>query len=464
MEFEIVLDKTKSVYGPGDVVQGTVLLDAKSDVAAREINIIFTGECKTRLKMGRSDLKSRAVLFQYEQNLYKANYTFSAVKRFEWPFSFTFPRTPQSRDLDFQFKQRDGWVYNSTCPLPPSFSYEDNKVQGTLQGDIEYKLEAHLLKPQTRFSLSPYRFRAKRVLIFAPARDEEAPIVQPSLKTTVWRVLSSPPPDVPFFDLHSLPPSSPQRRGCTTRRTVHSVFSSKSAASSFGITTSLPQQLIQGSTFPIRVKVDHLPQSSTTDDIPAVYLREMSLSATVTTSGRAEANFRRWISLESDEEQTLASENNLDMLLYDEITSLGPGTTPVELGRLFNFRCFLAPDFHGYNLKRTYTLRLKLVLQCGGETQEVCHEVSGFHVLPTSYSPPVPSRVPPSAPAMPQPHSATRVSAFTSQSMTSVPAVAPGVDRDKPLPVAVRRGNVLRKDRIRHTLPAGWGNVYQYQF
>jgi hypothetical protein len=463
MEFQIVLDKTKSVYGPGDVVQGTVLLDAKSDVAAREINITFTGECKTRLKMGRSDLKSRAVLFQYEQNLYKANYTFSAAKRFEWPFSFTFPRTPQSRDLDFQFKQKDSWQYNSTCHLPPSFSYDDSKLQGTLQGDIEYKLEAHLLKPQTTFSLSPYRFRAEKVLVFAPARDEETPSAQPSLKTTVWRVLSSPPPDVPFFDLHNLPPPSPQSRW-TMRRRVRSVFSSKPSASSFGITTSLPQQLIQGSMFPIRVKVDHLPQSSTTDDIPAVYLRGLSVSATVTTSGRAEANFRRWVSLESDEQQALASENNLDMLLYDEITSLGPGTTPVELGRLFSLRCFLAPDFHGYNLRRTYTLRLKLILQCGNDTQEVCHDVSGFRVLPASYTPPAPSRLPPSAPAVLQPHSATRISPCTSQSTASVPAAAPGVDRDKPLPVAVRRGNVLRKDRVRHTLPAGWGNVYQYQF
>lgn len=378
-----MLDGGKREYVPGDKVKGTVLLNARSDVAAGAIRIVFIGKSKAKLKMSKSEYDSKANLFTFSQTLYEGNYTFSAAKCFEWPFSFTFPRTPARPMENGEFKRTNAWQYTCTCPLPPSLDFEDHSLNSTLTCSVVYRLEAELIKPMDSFSLTSRRFHCVRYVKFSSERHEASPIIDSITSTNFWEVQSY--RILPEF----------QNRSLTMKEKMQSAFgSSKLPVSGFRVTTSLPNQIVQNTELPISIKIEHLPSKSTTDVVPPVNLCEVSVKTTAITTGRGDAAFGRWHNLDAETKYIVAQQKSLDYSLFDEPPgSLVPGATAnLNINDVLNLSCNInPPDFLTYNVKRHYILHLKIVLQSADKRHEVRQNMGQFRVHSSHFAAPPPA-------------------------------------------------------------------------
>ncbi|KAL1958011.1 hypothetical protein VTO42DRAFT_5223 [Malbranchea cinnamomea] len=370
MELEIAMENPKPEYIPGDRVEGTVLLSPKTNVRASSIRVDFTGKAKAVLKFDKKQhYMSKAILFHYTKLLFVGNHTFPTGRRFEWPFAFTFPGTPQRLCENGRFEKTGCWLYDSEWPLPPSLSFDNVSIRGTFKCDIQYKIKVQLIRPEC--SLRFGNLCRKTILNFSPTRDEENPSIIASPQKDIWQVQS----------LRILPEY--QCRSLTVKEKVHSFFRSDLPISAFQVTTSLPNKLLQGARIPILVQVKHLPEQSTSMNVPAVYLREVSVSTTISTHGRASNGFS-WSHMDFREKHRFFQRKDLSVFLYDA-NSESEGTS-LDLGELFNIRCDTPLDFQCYNVSRNHVLKLRIVIQCADKRHEMRHTVPGFRVLSRFYS------------------------------------------------------------------------------
>lgn len=371
MEFEIVVHNPKSEYAPGDRIEGRVVLNSKTNVDTGSIRIDFIGKSKANLHMDqRQRYQSKAILFQYAKALYTGNTTFHAGCKFEWPFAFTFPRTPQRPIEDTRFKKDGCWIYDSDWPLPPSMFCYDISMRGKLKCDVQYQLKAELTKPE--FTFRTRLFHCKKELTLSPIRDLNKPSSSMATQRKIWE----------FQTLRVLPQF--QCRSLTAKEKIHSIFSWNVPLSSFEITTSLPHRVVRGARIPVCVQVNHLPQHSTAEATPEIHLRELSLSTTMWTHGRAKGELF-WYDMEMKEKQRFFQRKDLNVTLHDgNCTGLEP--KPMDLGELFDIKCDAPMDFQSYNVRRNHTLKLRIVIQCADKRQELQHVLPGFLILPHLYS------------------------------------------------------------------------------
>ena len=370
MEFDIVINNPKSRYFPGDLIEGNVVLNAKNNVDAGGIRIDFIGKSKSHLGHdSRTNYRSSVILFHFASALLAGNYTFPAGRRLEWPFSFTFPRTPQRPIEDKKFEKEGCWLYDSECPLPPSMTFESMSIRGTLKCDVEYKLRAELTGPC--FTFRTRRFNCKKELSFSPVRDSDCLSSPLTATSMVWNVQS----------LRVLPEY--QGRSLTMKETMHSMFSRDVPVSSFQVTSSLPSRSVCGEKVPILLQVKHRPDQSTAGATPEIHLREFSVSVITNIYGRAKG-YLFWNESDAKEKRIIFENRHLKMPLHDESHS-GAASAPIDLGDRFDIKCNVPLDFQSYNVRRRHTLKLRIVLQCADKKHELLHEVPGFRVLSSVY-------------------------------------------------------------------------------
>ena len=370
MEFDIVINNPKPQFFPGDLVEGKVVLNAQTNVDAGGIRIDFIGKSKSCLGHdSRTIYRSSAILFQSASALFTGNCTFYAGTRLEWPFSFTFPRTPQRPIENKKFEKEGCWLYDSEWPLPPSMAFEDVSIRGTLKCDIQYKLRAELTSPD--FTFRTRRFCRKKELSFSPVRDSKCLSSSLATESMVWDVQS----------LRVL--SEYQCRSLSMKEKMHSIFSWDVPVSSFQVTTSLPNRVVRGEKIPVFVQVQHRPAQSTAGATPEIHLREFSVSITTRTYGRAKGEIF-WNDAEAKKKQYIFQSKLLNVPLHDQ-GDQGSDSVPIDFGDRFDIKCNVPLDFQSYNVRRRHTLELKVVLQCADKRHELQHKLPGFRVFSPVY-------------------------------------------------------------------------------
>ncbi|ODH52573.1 hypothetical protein GX48_01353 [Paracoccidioides brasiliensis] len=368
MPFLIVLDNPQTVWSPGSIIQGKVVLNSAQDEALSSVTISFLGKAKTRFRTSDGGpYTGRVQFFSYFQQLFRGNYTFSASKRLEWPFQFVFPDTPVNKQSDVTqgnfLRRMDGY------PLPPTFSYESVYLTSNeTHCRIQYQLSAELQRPSS-FSLSSGTVRAQKSLNFTPHRSEASPATNFSPTPSTWTVFSK--KILPEYENYEP----------TMKEKVTSIFSSKTKlpGSAFRIITKLPDKVVLGQSIPLLVSATHLPELSTTEIIPIIRLRHLSLTLRTHTSFCGISTWGGTHDGNKDEKLIVAHRTNLDIPLESQ---------PCHLGWPLNNPCLqsLAPSFVSDIIRRSYSLHLKIMVECAECTKSIHASRMWFDVMSSSYS------------------------------------------------------------------------------
>lgn len=141
----------------------------------------------------------------------------------------------------------------------------------------------------------------------------------------------------------------------------------------FNITTSLSQHLQVGSQPRLIVKVAPLLEESTTLRAPEIEVVSYVLKLKASTLVRAEKTL--WREYEDSEDTTIwKHDSEAPSLRYQQYpvfntVTLNAGndwTTSLECSRIAN----VPPTFRTYNIRRTYSATVKIMLRCAGEKLE----------------------------------------------------------------------------------------------
>ncbi|OJD18603.1 hypothetical protein AJ78_01374 [Emergomyces pasteurianus Ep9510] len=367
MTFRIVLHNTPTVWSPGCIIQGKVVLSSSQDEAVSSVSIRFSGKEKTTMRAGQnSKYYGEVRFFTYMQHLFRGNYTFSASKQLEWPFQFVFPDTSVNKQSDIS---KDKFFRGPNDHfLPPTFFYETPMFSSyPAECRVQYKLSAELQRPSS-FSFRSGSLSSEIRLTFIPHRPEASPTVMFLCTPSTWTIYSK--KILPEFENYEP----------TMKEKVATMFSSRSKlpSSAFKILTKLASKVILGQSIPILVSATHLPEQSTTKIVPKIRLRQLSVAIESITAFCASSSFGRTHDDEKSEKMTIVNRTDLDIPLEPQ---------PCNMGELLNVTCVpsLAPSFVSDIIKRRYALHLKIVVECAGCTKTIRASRMAFEVLSWSY-------------------------------------------------------------------------------
>ncbi|OAX85064.1 hypothetical protein ACJ72_00565 [Emergomyces africanus] len=367
MTFRIILDNMPSVWSPGCIIQGKVVLNSSQDEAVSSVSIRFSGKEKTLMRGGQnSKYYGEVRFFSYVQHLFRGNYTFSASKQLEWPFQFVFPDKPDNRQSDISTDKCFRGPNDHF--LPPTFSYETSMFSSyPAECRVQYKLSAELQRPSS-FSFRFGSLSEEKRLSFIPHRLEASPTVMFLSAPITWTIHSK--KILPEFENYE----------STMKEKVATMFSSRSKlpSSTFKIFTKLPSKVILGQSIPLLVSATHLPEDSTTKIVPIIRLRQLSVAIELITAICASSTFGRTHDDEKSNKRTIANHTDLDIPLEPK---------PCNMGELLNVICvpFLTPSFVSDIIKRRYALHLKIVVECAGCTKTIRASRMTFEILSWSY-------------------------------------------------------------------------------
>ncbi|KAL8658343.1 MAG: hypothetical protein Q9202_007579 [Teloschistes flavicans] len=368
----LMIDAIHGPYRPGSRVSGSVLLQGKDTYDIESIKIVFIGRCKTKVtekgsNNSRTHHRGRVTLFRYQQVLFTGPYTLQAPH--QWPFEFQFPERCSTRG-GANFKSPSSFFDdNQNQALPSSFSHDASAWMGPdIESFVRYELEAVLLKSSAIHGT----IQATKTLTMRGYRQEQNPDPQLVYFSQQWTVQSM-----------YLLPEYQERKATFGEKLKGKLHSGKMPKSHYVLTALVPTVGVFGQPLPLVLGASYDEDRSTTTTAPAVFLRQIIVSATSRTAVRC-ASGSMWSTSDVIEEtcgeymigQKNFSEQALEMSDRMEVDSL-MGLTMQE-----SIWSPLTPTFRTFNILRDYGLKIVIVTECGKQKRSSTFIKPKFVILP----------------------------------------------------------------------------------
>lgn len=377
MSLRFTLDEAKQSYHPGDRVSGRVLLDATEDIDVTHILVAFLGRTKTRAYRpsggDRQVHRGRVTLFEERQTVFNGHYTLRK-QIYEWPFSFVFPTDCRNwRGDHFQEANRPIFDVNPAQKLPPTFDDNHDSWSWLCNSYIQYELVATVEKPSGKlFHSSNLEHTYPITLLPCPTTSTPTPNFHTEYRT--YSVQS----------MH-LSPSIGPRPLTLKERMSAAVHHSKLPTEVFTINVHFPTHGIPGTSLPITLSMTHdLERSTHGGEIPMIYLKKYELSLISHTYIRCvPAPFSiEFNDPSNDWTVNLATytpgkeEKNLHVPIPEalDLRTLDPNRLTLSSS--------IKPSFRTFNISRSYSLRLKLEIECVTEKLHADFVVPQLQILP----------------------------------------------------------------------------------
>ena len=377
MSLSFILDEAKQFYHPGDRVSGKLLLDAKEDIDVTSILVAFLGRTKTRAYRpsggDRQIHRGRVTLFEQQQTVFNGRYTLRK-QVYEWLFSFVFPTDCRSWKGDqFQETNRPDFDINPAQELPPTFNDNHDSWSWLCNSYIQYELVATVEKPSGKLFHSSNLERTYPIILLPyPPTSTLTPKFHTQCRTHSVQ------------SMH-LSPSIGSRPLTIKERMSAAVHHSKLPTEVFQINAHFPTHGVPGTSLPITLDITHdLERSTHGGELPIIYLKTYELSLISHTYIRCvpapfsiefndpsndwTVTLTTYTPRKEDKDLHVPIPETLDLRTLDpNRLTLSP---------------FIKPSFRTFNISRSYSLKLKLEIECVGEKLHADFVVPLLHILP----------------------------------------------------------------------------------
>lgn len=395
---EIVLNEPRKIYTCGDVVSGTVKVDTRSKTT--RVAIAFEGKTETRVSRGggnnRKIYKARIFLFRFASLLWSGDNIETLGTPDDpfvtFPFKFRFPSTVRLSPGYLNFDATTIFESAAGHTLPPTMRANLSTL-GEASSYVEYYLQARMADRPHKILTLHLDKKARSILQFSPPYaaspddgDPDAP--DPRLKQSTNAVTRHSHRLRPAFD--------PAKHGFRSRL-KDMLPRAKDPSATFAITTTAPTVVRAGaSPLAITLSLTHRDRSPELRQAPPppVFLRGFRVRLKAHSAIRVPyQGFAGSHDLADNVTDTRnlyqrhfgGSNNNNNAwdrtpppLLPPDgahvlIDDLQEGRGRCAVGRL------VAPTFKTYGIARTYTLKVKLWVECAGKVFEI--DGVGWHPL-----------------------------------------------------------------------------------
>ncbi|MCJ1353908.1 MAG: hypothetical protein MMC33_003895 [Icmadophila ericetorum] len=378
MSLSLRFDRVKQVYHPGDRVSGKVLLDTKEDIDVTRIFVKFEGRTASRAHRAsggdRQVHHGRTTLFEEQQTVFNGNYTLRK-QVYEWPFEFIFPTDCRHAKGD-QFQ--DALNYNFDVDpeqgLPPTFLADDDSWNWFCRSSVVYELIATVESSKRKLFKHSTDITYTSPLFLLPPPTTGTPDSNFQLEKRTLFVQS----------MH-LNPEIGSRSLTLKEKMSSAIHHSHLPTATFDLSVQFPTYDLPGSSLPITISISHdLQRSTHGGEPPMVYLKRYELNLESTTKIRC---IPATISLESSDPspkwtQTLTSYTSPEKDLHVPIPEALDLRTHSSNRLLLPWH--ITPTFRTFNISRTYSLKLKLVLECAQHKLHVEFEGLKLRVRPAN--------------------------------------------------------------------------------
>lgn len=366
-ELSILLDQPpSSLFTPGSVISGRVVLRSPDDEDVDSISICFIGKSKVyitrRIYTGNNNnrtiyYRDRASFFTFGGPLFNGPFTLPGNREHSWPFHFTFPTTTvEDRSSVYDSADSQNWT---TAPhaLPPNFQDD----YGTNYTTISYLLEASLNREHKQVDTELY-------LNFSPLRQPLPP-----------------PPPLICGETYSFASSRLHAGHEDKRRSMKEAltdrFSKSTPTLAFNVVASIPKVVVSGQDFPLSISLQIETNNTTAEIIPAfdIKIQELYLECYTHCRAMIDSAFTLY---SSEIEKIFDSSTTLAHSLPEMVIS----RTAQDISKAIDFNANLpvsvCPSFRSYAITRTYRLMMKVRVETSGKEFDAKFDVPAFTVLP----------------------------------------------------------------------------------
>ena len=391
----IQLENPRPYYAPGDKLTGIVVFTTTADRAIGKVEVTMLGRAKTKIVQhqgqSRRVYRGRATLFESSQTLFDDHYARKA-DTFRWPFTFTIPNNPTSRELSIGWRYNEAYLATNAktegVPLPSTFSTSGHGFGNRFTAFTEYTLQAQVTEPAST-SIFKWRSTTEKIQPFrllstnaspSPITDHQ---LYPINKQEAFRTLR-------------LSPEYADAKLSFSQKTRSILRPSTLPTYAVNLNVTVPQVLqVGGSTIPFHLSVTPNPSESSSLG-PCVSrdirLIKFSLATKACTSARAFGMFEHHAS-NSNTIEIFNTTTSTNIPVSTSAKSDSDGNQPpqgtLDLGSLFDIRIApgkICPSFVTYNIIHKHYLICKMVLECAGES--MTFEIKGSTVPLVVFGPP----------------------------------------------------------------------------
>ena len=380
--FLIELENRSSKWHPGDVVSGRVYLRAANPITIRQIHISLIARINTRISIktgnGTSDLQGRVEFFARNQTLFEGPLMLKGDIQQSWPFWFRLPVDCSEKEGDI-FKPdicpMDTYDNSVSQALPPTFAACQQALNSLNECSISYELTATVRTDQAPILDSGDVTQTISLDVLSP-RSEMTPDLQ----------IVPIPRRLYFSSQEFFAPSIVERPRRSLRvimrELVESFKMDRLPLVIFDIVTQLPTVGIMGQPLPITLGLEHDLQSSTAQTLPVVELKEFIITLIChtkqVTRGGKQALWPR-----SDDRSVHWNEQEI-LVHWIGNASISESLDLRTLHQLALPLRF-APTFRTFSISRSYTLKLKCIIECVRERRRFELVSQDFQVLSSEY-------------------------------------------------------------------------------
>lgn len=347
-----ILDEPNRVYTAGDIVRGHVLLEVGRRQESCIVAVTIYGRTKTRLHTNESaeTHRGRCLLFA-ESQILRTPENGIPPGRHTLPFSLVFPsETSASQALDK--------TYTSSAeagePLPPTFDYEYVSFWTMSECFVAYSIEVRITTPYDRDG----PVTAEVPLTFAPViRGTQSRVPEPHTTTHALEVKT----------LRLLPENAARKLSITEK--AKSVLKTSSIpASYFDLVVEQPRTCYLNAPLAFNLRLKHDLERSTAPAAPSVTLKSFSAKLLARTEVDAHGRFADYDDYAEDCVWKASSSSDA------ELAALGSFSKAEDWSKVVLLRLpekGVSPSFKTYNIKRSYQLKIRVVIGAAEKELEV---------------------------------------------------------------------------------------------
>lgn len=375
--FKISFDEPQRLFRPGDVVKGKIKVNNFRSNDLERIHVILEGRAKTKITLqtanGKHIYRARAPLV----------YQISSVERIEnqWTFSITIPTSTQklnhvaellrtrSRDLglrywDHDWKDKQGYESNPGHVLPPSMRFGPKGVSKISKGYVKYNLTAVGSQIDEKRKLIPTKYDHQLLWITVPSFQSQPSSTSNSSQDLEFRTFRLDP------DFGTRPLSFKEK--LKTAFSLDRVPRYKCYAN-----IHTPEITCMGSAIPISISFtvpshlaqwNFLPAGEPEIAVQSIHatLRSTTASRTVGPVGSA------YDKVSADGPYIpIKTPRNGEGLFSPPAPNTKDGARPRITYNTAALPRRMTPTFQTYNIRHSYTLKVRAMISCAGEIRQV---------------------------------------------------------------------------------------------
>ena len=353
-------DRPEETYTCGQKVKGAVV--TKTTKGFTTLSIRLRGVVRTSVTHSSGDnhtstARGKAILFEYSHVLSHSLSNSGNGQTQTWPFEFVFPFEALPAVQREKWREHERFHHLPGHQLPPTWSSERDRQS------VSYYLEAIALKPSSLFHS---KTKEKVPLLFMPCRYVEHPDHQPLIGMRSFTRSS-----------RKLDPALTKQHYSFKEKARHLFGTSlpSEPRSSFRIHFEVPRVICANQDLPIVLGIEHNLASSTSREIPVIYLQQIHATLNEYTYVRAR-NYVR----DSREKIMIESKLAMKIPMYERMNL----STDIQ-GITLKIPSHVVSAFKTYSITKFYELKVKVVVSCAQKDYEVDLGRQGLDILPSLY-------------------------------------------------------------------------------